>query len=223
MATTRSAGRTGKTTVIKKQGCAALTAVLVLGAASAHASMVHVDMTTPNPNYTALFGGLSFDVNTAATTNTISTGSCGGGTTSGVYESAQFTGGVSNASLVWSGVDYSLQSASFFLEEDSQSCGFYLDMSLKFNNGTVFTTSDQLASVNPFLASNFTPSQVLADSLIGGYNTSELTAPFLAVGGQDTGLTAFKSTATSVPEPGTLALFAAGLAGLAMSRRRLKA
>lgn len=205
-----------------KTGYAALAALTILAAAGAHAEVIQVKMTTDNPNYLPTFGGLSFNVNTATATYSPTQGSCGGGTVNGVYQNMGVTGGVSNGSLLWNGTDYSLQNASFDFEQDDQSCAFYLDMTLKFNNGTAFSTQDQVAT-GAFAYANYTPAQVFTTALLNAYNSPGITAPFLEVNGQPTGLTGFQSTATPVPEPGTLALFAAGMAGLGLSRRRRRA
>ena len=141
------------------------TALLILGATAAHAEMLNVTFsgaTGQNP----LFGGLSFNIDTAATTNTFTTGPCvAGGQPSDIYQTFSASGGISNAALIWNGVDYSLQSSSIFLDPEgpggtSGSCPFALDMTLTFNNGTVFRTNDQSAGV--FSASQYSPSQMLA-------------------------------------------------------------
>jgi hypothetical protein len=199
----------------------AVATFLILGATSVRAEIIHVNIANQNPNYDSNFGGLSFDLNTAATTDTIGTGSCGN--TSGVYTSFHTTGGVSNASLIWNGVDYSLQSANFNLDPQDlpNSCIFDLNMSLTFNNGTTFLAEDQPAG-GPFLYSEYNPSQMLAAAVLATYN-HQLTAPLLEVDGQYPGDTGFVASATPVPEPGTPVLLAIGLAGIAVSRRRLKA
>jgi hypothetical protein len=204
----------------RKTGYAALAALTLLAAAGARAEIIQVKMTTDNPNYLPTFGGLSFDVNTAAATYSPTQGSCGGGTVSGVYQNMVVTGGVSNGSLLWNGTDYSLQNAAFDFEQDDQSCDFYLNMTLKFNNGTAFSTQDQVAT-GAFAFANYTPAQVFTTALLDAYNSPGIIAPFLQVNGQPTGLTGFQSTATPVPEPGTLTLLGAGLAGLLLSRRKV--
>jgi hypothetical protein len=197
---------------------AAMAALLLLAATSASAEIINVNITNLNPNFSANFGGLSFNVNTAATTNTFTTGTCG--STSGVYTTFSAAGGITDASLVWNGVDYSLQSSNLSLDSEG-GCDYDFNMSLTFNNGTTFITQDQPLG-GPFLASQLTPSQMLATSLIDSYN-SQLVAPFLTVQGQPTGDTGLVATATSVPEPDTLALFAIGLAGVTIvSMRRAK-
>src|ERR1700722_6103639 len=197
---------------------AAVAALLLLGGAAVHAEVIHVNIDNLNPNYSANFGGLSFDLNTVAANKTFSTGTCG--TTSGAYTTFNSAGGVSDATLIWNGVDYSLQSANFSL--DSQGgCDYDFNMSLTFNNGTSFITQDQPLG-GPFLASQLTPSQMLATGVIDSY-ISQLVAPFLVVEGQYTGDTGLAATATQVPEPGTLALFAMGLAGVGVLKRRGKA
>lgn len=188
----------------------------------ARASVIHVQMSAYDPAQNPdapSFGGLSFDVNTSATVDTITTGSCGAGTTPGVYEAMTANGGVSNGSMAWKGVNYTLQSASFYLEEDSNSCGFYLNMTLPFGPGTTFSTQDHLVFGGAYSYADYTPSQLLADTLLAGYNNNGFKG-YLSIDGEEVGLDAFVSTASTVPEPDSLALFGAGLFGLAWSQRR---
>lgn len=199
---------------------AAVAAFLILGGASAHAEMIQLNITNTDPAYKASFGGITFDLNTAATTNTFTTGSCGGGT-SNVYTTFIATGGVSNGSLTWDGVSYGLKSSEFFLDSQG-ACVSDLDLNLTFNNGATFSVPDQ-PSESPYSASTYTPSQMLATAVLSSYNSGALEGgPVLDVGGTLTGPDGFQSTATPVSEPGTLALFAVGLVGLAVSRRRIK-
>lgn len=198
--------------------------LLILGATSAHAEMLNVTFSGAS-GQNPLFGGLSFDINTTATTNTFSTGACvPGGQPSDTYLTFSATGGISNASLIWNGVDYGLQSSNIFLDPEgptaSTPCPFDLDMTLTFNNGTVFRTNDQPAGV--FAAAQYSPSQLLATGLLGSYN-GPVVAPSLMVEGQGVVLTGFSAKTTSVPEPGTLALLGAGLVGMLMRRRKLGA
>ena len=208
--------------MIRSSMSTAAAALLILGATSAHAAILNMSFSGA-PGQNPLFGGLSFDVNTAATANTFTTGPCvPGGQPSDTYQTFSAAGGISNASLIWNGVDYSLQSSSIFLDPEgpggaSGFCPFALDMTLTFNNGTVFQTEDQPVGV--FSASQYTPSQLLATGLLGTYN-GPIVAPSLMVQGQGQVLTGFSATTTSVPEPGTLALLGAGLVGMAMKRRK---
>lgn len=209
-------------TIMIRSSISTATALLILGATAAHAEMLNVTFsgaTGQNP----LFGGLSFNIDTAATTNTFTTGPCvAGGQPSDIYQTFSASGGISNAALIWNGVDYSLQSSSIFLDPEgpggtSGSCPFALDMTLTFNNGTVFRTNDQSAGV--FSASQYSPSQMLATGLLGSYNGS-LVGPSLMVEGQPEVLTGFSAKTTSVPEPGTLALLGAGVLGVVARKRR---
>jgi hypothetical protein len=200
---------------------AAAAALLVFGVSAAHAEILHVNVTNLNPAYAADFGGLSFNLNTAATTNTVATGTCA--STPGVYTTFNTSGGVSDGSLVWDGATYTLQNA-YFNYDLQGGCVYDFNMDLQFSNGTSFQTVDQPDGAGPFLASQYTPSQMLAADVLSTYN-AQLTSPFLIVEGQYTGDTGLSATATPVPEPGTFALLAAGLAGLAavaLSKRQFK-
>ena len=108
--------------------------LLILGTGTAHAEILNVSMVAQDHSLLSL----SFDLNTAATTDAFSVGSCGSGEASGVYTNFSATGGISNASLLWDGVSYSLQSSNIFLDNQS-SCDYDLDMRLTFNNNTTFT------------------------------------------------------------------------------------
>ena len=194
---------------------ATVVALLALGASSAHAEMLNVSMVAQDHSPFSL----SFDLNTAATTDAFSVGSCGSGQASGVYTNFSATGGISNASLLWNGVSYSLQSSDIFLDNQG-GCVYDLDMRLTFNNNTTFMVDDNPLG-GPYSYSEYNPSQMLASAMLRSYNGDSYA--FLDTGGEAAfgGNVIIKTTA--VPEPGTLALFAVGLAGLALSRRRIKA
>ena len=193
---------------------ATVVALLALGASSAHAEMLNVSMVAADHSPFSL----SFDLNTAATTDTITTGSCGNGEESGVYTNFSATGGISNFSLLWNGVSYSLQSSNIFLDNQS-SCDYDLDMRLTFNNNTTFMIDDNPLG-GPYSYSEYNPSQMLASAMLRSYNGYSYA--FLDTGGEGVfgGNVIVKTT--SVPEPGSLALLTIGLAGLAVSRRRIK-
>ena len=193
----------------------------ILGATSVHAEMLNVSFAGA-PGQNPLFGGLSFDIDTTATPYTFTTGPCAPGCPSDTYLSLSATGGMSNASVTWNGVNYGLQSSNIFLEQEApDSYAFDLDMTLTFANGTVFRTNDQPVGTQ-FSATQYSPSQLLATTLLTGYN-GYVVAPSLMVEGQPEVLTGFTAKTTTVPEPGTLALLGAGFAGLegfgAMRRR----
>ena len=198
----------------------AATALLILGATSAHAEILNVTfngVSGQNP----LFGGLTFDVDTTAASYTFTTGACAPGCPTDTYLSMSATGGISNAALIWNGVDYGLTSSNIFLEQEApDSFAFDLDMTLTFGNGTVFRTNDQPVG-EQFSASQFTPSQLLATTLLTGYNEPTV-APSLMVQGQPEVLTGFSAKTTSVPEPGTLGLLGAGVVGIWARRRKEK-
>lgn len=206
----------------------AVAALLIFGATTARAETLHMDMTSYNTLYTGIFGGLSFDLNTAETADTIITGNITPGSSS-VYTGFAATGGVSNGSLVWNGVDYRLQSASFgyYFDGEGYSNGvpdsngpFNLDIILNFTNGMTFVDENQV-SVDALSVARYNPSQFLAAATLKAYN-GDVTAGFIEDNGANTGITGFVAKTTPVPEPGTLALFAVGLAGIAMSRRRIE-
>lgn len=206
--------------MIRTASYAALAALFVVAIPSVHAEVIHMNVTTYNPYYAASFGGLSFNLNTAATTDTIGTGSCGNGQASGVYTSFSAAGGISDATLNWNGVDYSLQSSNFYL--DSQGgCVFDLGMNLTFNNNTSFIVEDDPTG-GPYSYSEYNPSQMLSSAVLKSYN-GDILHSFLTVEGQEVARASFQVTATPVPEPDTIALFAAGLAGIVLTRRRVKA
>jgi hypothetical protein len=136
----------------------AAAALLIPGTTAAHAEVIHVNVANLDPAYSANFGGLSFNLNTAAaaTVGPIGTGTCG--STSGVYTSFTATGGVSDASLIWNGVDHSLQSANFTLDPQG-GCAEDMNIALNFGNGTTFIVQDQPTN-GPYLTSQDTPSCV---------------------------------------------------------------
>ena len=216
----------------------AMAALLILGATSAHAEMLDVNITSNNgyapPGDT--FGGISFQLNTADTADTITTGNitlAGTNTpeSSSVYVGVYSTGGVSNGSLIWNGVSYSLQSAAFGYYYDGDgfsskglpdSDGPYnLDIFLNFTNGLSFDDQNQ-ESVNALSVSQYNPSQFLAAAMLKAYNGG-IVGGFLYENGDNTRITPFVAQTTPVSEPGALALLAVGIAGLALSRRRIKA
>ena len=71
--------------MIRTPRTATVVSLLILGIGSAHADVLHINVVAQNPAYSSF--GLSFDLNTAATTDTISTGAgtCDAGNGSGVY------------------------------------------------------------------------------------------------------------------------------------------
>ena len=202
----------------------AMAALLILGATSARAEVLHMDITTGNPNFASSFGGLSFDLDTAAATYVTATGGCNFGcVTPDIYTTFDATGGISNASLTWNGVDYSLQSSLIYLDWEG-GLAFDVGMHLTFNNGTSFDSQDQWMSGggSPYSYLDYNPSQVLASAVPAAYNKF-IVAGFLDVEGQPIFDTNWTANTTPVPEPGTFALFAVGLAGVAVIKRRARA
>ena len=195
-------------------------ALLMLGATSARAEMLHVDITSYNTLYTGIFGGISFDLNTSATLDTLGTEGCFlGCIPPDTYSTFSATGGMSNASLIWNNVDYGLQSSSIFLDRQG-SYVYELDMNLTFNNGMVFNVVDQ-PSAGPYPDFNDNQSQLLARAMLASFN-GDIYAGFISDNGAETGITGFVAKTTPVPEPGTFALFAASLAGIALARWRAR-
>ena len=84
-----------------------------------------------------------------------------------------------------------------YLEENFGSCGFYLNISLTFNNGASFFTQDQ-PSGGPYLYAHYNPSQLLATALESGYNNQFINNASLVVPGQVTS-DHFSATVTPVP------------------------
>ena len=183
----------------KNQGYAALTTLCMLATATAHAEIFRVNFINEDPTYSALFGGLSFVIDTAKTTvNSFSVGPCGDGTTPGVYESAQFDGGVLAGGLLWNGVTYNLQNATMYFEEDDGSCGFYLNISLSFAGGVSFSTQDQTAG-GPYPYSDYTLTTLLNTTLPAGYNDRYMANVRLVVPGYPGTPDNFLAIATPLP------------------------
>ena len=128
--------------MIRTPRTSTVVSLLILGTGTAHAEILNVSMVAQDHSPLSL----SFDLNTAATTDAFSVGSCGSGEASGVYTNFSATGGISNASLLWDGVSYSLQSSNIFLDNQS-SCDYDLDMRLTFNTKTTFTVPSRSAAV----------------------------------------------------------------------------
>ena len=201
--------------MIRTSHTATVVSLLILGTGSAHAEILNVSMVAQDHSPFSL----SFDLNTAATTDAFSVGSCGGGQASGVYTNFSAKGGISNASLLWEGVSYSLQSSNIFLDNQAD-CLYDLDMRLTFNNNTTFIVDDNPLG-GPYSYSEYNPSQMLASAMLRSYNGYSYGA--LQIGGEGAFGGSVITKTTSVPEPDTPALLAAGLAGLALSRRQIKA
>ena len=201
--------------MIRTPRTSTVVSLLILWTGSAHAEILNVSMVAQDHSPFSL----SFDLNTEATTDAISTGSCGDGAASGIYTSFSATGGISDASLLWDGVSYSLQSSNIFLDNQS-TCDYDLDMRLTFNNNTTFMVDDNPLG-GPYSYSEYNPSQMLASAMLRSYNGYSYA--FLDTGGEGVFGGNVITKTTSVSEPGALALFAVGLAGIAVSRRRIKA
>lgn len=205
--------------MIRSPIIAAVTAFLIVGAAAANAQVIQVDITNKDPAYAASFGGISFDINAAAATKSLTTGPCGPGPGSNVYTSFAATGGITSGSLNWNGASYGLASDNIYLDWQG-ACVVDLDMTLTFNNGMQFVTQDQPTGLYP--VAQYNPTQELATALLASYN-GPVVAGFLNQGTGEVvgnGFIASAKTA-SVPEPGTLALLGVGVAGVVMRRKRV--
>jgi hypothetical protein len=178
-----------------------------------------------------------FTLDTSKVSGTTSTGACGGSSANpqfgGIYTGFNLSGGVSDASISIAGVGSSdvLQSATFtYYSDDVSACTYWSDMYLNFGSGLsvnlLFTPVGfglfDFPQNLPPSASSTTTSELLTDVLTMTYNGKQPVADSMViVDGQDLGTFNGKAT-VSVPEPGTLALMVAALAGFGFLRLKFR-